>query len=118
MSVHPTDAELADDSELLAMLYQLTVLAEAEERLIDALPDDVTDDEVDAAFAPLASEGAVIEECIAKLGAPVTTAGVEAMALAALALATRESDGTPIADDISHRLALLVAESIAGRAST
>ena len=28
------------------------------------------------------------------------------MAFAALALATRESDGTPIADDISHGLAL------------
>ena len=41
MSVPPIDTKLAGDSELLAMLYQLTVLAEAEERLIDALPDDV-----------------------------------------------------------------------------
>jgi hypothetical protein len=38
------------------------------------------------------------------------------MAFAALVLATRESDGTPIADDISHGLALLVPESIAGKA--
>lgn len=109
-----TESTPDPDAELIALCDRLVVWETKYDAIYLAMPDD---NEADHAAAPMMPEYDEIKRRLYALDAPKTIAGQQAFARAAMASATRYSDGTLMLDDggnIGSYLAFGLAHSMAG----
>jgi hypothetical protein len=103
----PAPPRISPDAELIALCDRLVEIEAQRCIVFDTIADDAAQD---AATAPIDQERLQIEARLYGIGDPQTLAGTCAMSRAAIAEASKQSDGTMMALDLHTWLALGVIE--------